>query len=1207
MKIKKLELSGFKSFVDRTVVHFDHEVTCIVGPNGCGKSNVVDAIRWAMGEQSAKTLRGRGMDDVLFNGSDSRGPVGLCEVTLTFDNTDRLAPAEYSDYAEIAVTRRLDREGHSEYLINKTHVRLMDVTNLFLGTGVGRKSSYSIVEQGRIGLIVSARPQDRRSLIEEAAGITKFKAQKIAAERKMEYTQQNLLRIGDIVGELQNTLASLKRQAQKAERYKRYRGEIRELELWVAAHRWLELTSKHRALRERLTEVDGRVADARQELRARDAEFEAERTGVTGVEQELSQAQARSYEADNAVRLLESEIQHREQQQKGLREREAAARRELEALRAQREELAFELAAINARLEGLRDAEQVQAEALIRENHELERRRQAADETERALTSARERQTSADKRIARADAVLLGLAQRRNDQRARLQRIEGEQSEISERIVELRAQQDELRARLTGLRSDRNTIGEQRGQLEQELGRLRVEIVQSDERVEQLRSRLAEKRSRLHSLEEIQQRFEGVGAGVRAVMTGFSQRNDGERNRVHGLVADRFECPPELTRALAAALGEKLQYVVVDDLATGVEAVRYLSEGKRGRATLIPNVPSDAREQSVSQLPDPKFAVSVLLDVISVAAQDRALAEHLLGDVLVVETLDAARAIHESGHRGYLLVTRDGQVLAPDGTLSGGDGEDSGAHLLAVKREVRELRDDVALLSAEMDGARTHHSALRSAIAQRQAAIDSTRSDAHEREIALVKAERDLKRADDDALESERRLQGLSGEASSLTQLLEGGGDEEREAHTERELAEQLRAAASGELAGIDDVYRMRRASVDEQNGVVTDVRVRAAEAKQRVESDQAGLERLKRSLGELDAREIRLNDDLRESSRHQGEIAGAVAREREDLGERVREASLFNETVSGLRARYDEARARLSELEQGLRLMRGAIEDESQQGSALGLEEREALLAIEHLLDGIHERHRVDVRHELLDYHTREQPGDGVVGRIDELRKIVERMGEINLTAIEEFEERSKRYDHLAAQKLDLETALEQLEKAIRQMNRKSQTMFKEAFEEVNSRFKYMFPRMFGGGRAELRLTDSENMLEAGIDIVAQPPGKKLTSIELMSGGEKALTAVSLIFSLFRYRPSPFCLLDEVDAPLDEANVGRYCEMIREMTDRSQFILITHSKSTMESADVLYGVTMESPGVSKLVSVELRKQAPRDTDIGPAEAAAVA
>ncbi len=1201
MKIKKLEVCGFKSFVDPMTLHFDHDVTCIVGPNGCGKSNVVDAIRWVMGEQSAKNLRGRNMDDVIFGGTESRGPHGYAEVTITFDNSDQLAPPEYN-VPEIAVTRKLDRQGNSEYLINKTQVRLLDVTNLFLGTGVGRRA-YSIIEQGRIGLIVTAKPADRRMLIEEAAGITKFKAKKQAAERRMEQTQQNLLRVTDIIQEIQKTLASLKRQAQKAERYKKYRTEIRDLELWVGAHRYMELHVTHGVLRSQMDRAVATAEGARLALRMREAELEAERVSLSVLESVVEKAQTRAYGADNSVRLLETQIQHCTEQLAQMREREASAQREIERLAVQREELDMESQGLRDRLASHADSEAIEAEGLARESAELDKRRAATDEAELALRGARSKVSDADLRIARADAMLAGYDKRREDTRARLSRIEAERETLTLKITELRQEADALRARLDGLRSGHSELGVARGELEAELASLRQDIVRSDETVERLRGQLAQKRSRLHSLEEIQQRFEGVGKGVRALMTHYGQRgHDGNQSKVQGLLADRFECPPDLTKALAAALGEKLQYVVVDDLTTGVDAVRYLTEGKRGRATLIPNVPrADERRRrdggegpfAPSDVPDRPGVVGKLLSLIKAGESDQLLAEHMLGDVLVVENLEVAREIHqtnlETGRAFGMLVTLDGQVLFADGRLSGGDGEDAGAHLIEVKREIRELSDEVSRLDVEMSAATARHGSLRNAIAQRQAALEATRTDAHDKEIALVTSDKDLRRAEEAATSAEARTEQLIGEAEELSSVLGGESPEETQGRADRELAQNDKTNAEAELAAADEVYLARRAGVEEQNAIVTEVRVRAAQAKQRLESDRAVVERLGRSMEELSLRGERLKDELSQLARQQEELAVRSEKDREDLTVVAEEAMLAQADLSNMRGDYESARANLAEQDQNLRQVRMAIETETQTANSLTVREREVGMALSHLLEGLYEKHRVNIRRELGDYHDRAMPDEALKNRIEELISVVERMGEINLTAIDEFEERNKRYEYLVAQKDDLDKALGQLDQAIRQMNRQSRKMFRETFDEVNTRFQAMFPRMFGGGRAELRLTDPDNMLETGIDIIAMPPGKKLTSIELMSGGEKALTAVSLIFAIFQYKPSPFCLLDEVDAPLDEANIGRYCEMIRAMTGRSQFILISHSKTTMESADVLYGVTMETPGVSKIVSVELR------------------
>ena len=1195
MKIKKLEMVGFKSFVDRTVVSFEHEVLGIVGPNGCGKSNIVDAIRWCMGEQSAKHLRGRSMDDVIFSGSESRAGHEFAEVTLTFENDDGDAPIEFRDYPEIAVTRRLTRSGDSDYLINKTQVRLKDVTDLFLGTGAGTKA-YSIVEQGKIGLIVTAKPEDRRILIEEAAGITKFKSKKKQAERKMEMTQQNLLRVGDIIAEIERNLGSLKRQAAKAERYVSYRSELEDLHLYESSHRYLEIvgwTKLETSEVDRLTlESDG----VRANLAAREAELEGARLDAHEAEAKLEIAHNTNFAAENEVRAEEAAIARAQDKIDALTKRETQASAEASEIQGQNQALLLEKEHVSAEVATL---EQVELSEADQEHAEDGRLAELTGEHQRAdarLAELRFGLARAQSDIAGAEAKLAGFDRRKSEMLTRLEKLRAEEEDLHGGEGEVVARSTQLGAEVEDLRAGKVTTAEEKQLLEARLSDLRQQIMASDKLLDDAKSELSKKRSRMHALLEMQARLEGVGAGVKALINTKDES-------LLGLVADRIEAPHDLTPALAALLGSRLQDVVVRDMGRGLELLSEMGAAKKGRASIVPLYPSYVAGAH-GILPETEGVVARLVDRLRYAAEDEALVQALVGDALVVRDSEAAQSARKHVPNGAPVVTLDGTVFYADGRIAGGTGEEIAAGMLESKRETRELAIEVQRLDALVTERLAHHQALRAQMAETQAALDTARNQAHQGELALLTAEKDLRSSQAQLEALRRRLTSLLGELEDLTHSLSEAGSERDDAQRVLDEARGVLDDVTGRMDEALAAAASWRDQVDTHRRRVVELKVHLAGTREKLSASRGTLQRLARSTDELSERGRRLEEELHAGARSLGETAALLMAHKEKLHTALDSATVASAALAEARAIFDGFRTNLNEREAGLKEIRGLAEAAREALIQHEMALREQVLAMQHLLQAVAERFRgLNLARVVGDYHMRMPPDDDTRARINELSQLIERMGSVNLDAMREHEEAEKRYAFYSEQKADLDSALADLLRAIQQMNRESKKLFQETFDAVNEKFKEIFPRMFRGGQASLRLTNPEDMLETGIDILAQPPGKKLSSIELMSGGEKALTAVSLIFAIFQIKPSPFCILDEVDAPLDEANVARYNELIRSMTDRSQFILITHIKRTMQMVDVLYGVTMQEMGVSRLVSVKLNESAEKRKPALPAAA----
>ena len=1188
MRLKQIQMQGFKSFVERTVMNYNDNITCVVGPNGCGKSNVVDAVRWAMGEMSVKSLRGGNMEDVIFHGSDDMAEVGMAEVTLVFDNNEGLAPPEYSGFSEIQVTRRLFRTGDSEYYINRTPCRLKDITDLFLGSGAGTKA-YSIIEQGKIEQIITMKPEQRRVLIEEAAGVSKYRVRKLEATRKMDATRNNLLRIRDIIAELQRQMNSLNRQAKKAERYKQYRGELKELELELAAVKAIRIQTDKSQVEDKIKSASQVEDSLKASLENAESEAEKKKAELIELERELTGWRNKVVESGRNVEKGEQSLvmlRHKKESAERDQVRLAEERKEL----AEREEsLAAETAEITSELQEL---ERAVSEA----QRELAASEESCREKDQEYSELVEAADTLEKHLASINSGVEKLSERIEWASRRQEEIQDRKKKIEERKAGLEDAMEELaRSNITSnekiykLKKELSEIGELKNAAQAELDKAKTDRAVSADRLSTLTDKLTRANSRLESLKEMERNFEGYQTGVKTIMERRKALEAQGQNGTYSLVADLITTNPEYELALEAVLGDKLQTIVVKTMGHGLDNIRYLKQEGGGRSNFVPIEGVSGRSCSV---PDGlrEMGAEPLALKVSVSDKFAEPVSALIGDALVVDDIEKAATVMRESEATCTLVTRDGVLLDKTGVLAGGS-EDSFSGLLAKKREIEELTTRVEVLSSEVENAKAAVAELDEKIKVSAGRVEELKERSYRLEIEKNNQEKDLRQGTDSYNAMKTELTDLEQESDNISQSIR---DLENEVEEGKAKIEKDHAAAERVKQDLEERRRII-SSISSERSALTEKRtasqVRAAGLSEKIEGRKAQLERLAKAREEVAAGIEKRGVELSRISEELKKLSDEMVEAGKWRDQAVVEAKKLEERSDKELQRFEAEKDRLTEHENGIKKMYRELEDKKSERMDTELSLSQLKVQWESLSENVRDKFNREIEEvvdELKEQVSGEYPEEEKRQRREELRNKLDRMGDVNLTAIDEFNEISERHGFLSSQESDLIQALDNLEVTIAKINNAYKKSFKKTFEEVNLKFQEVMPRLFHGGKGELALTNPEDLLESGVEVMVQLPGKKATSIALLSGGEKALTATALIISLFLVKPSPFCILDEVDAALDEVNVLRFNDIVRELAKNSQLIIITHNKRTMELAQTMYGVTMEKKGVSKIVSVRL-------------------
>ena len=1179
--LKRLDVIGFKSFAERISVEFVSGVTAVVGPNGSGKSNITDSIRWVLGEQSAKSLRGAKMEDIIFAGSDSRKPLNFAEVTLTLNNESKFLPI---DFHEVSVTRRVTRSGDSDFYINNQPCRLKDIIDLFMDSGLG-KEAFSIISQGKVEEILSSKPEERRTIFEEAAGVLKYKTRKKKAEAKLEETRANLNRVQDILHELEGQVEPLKIQASIARDYLQKKEELEEFEAALLVYEVEDLHRKWTSLKEQLEGHQANEADFNARISAKETEVEKNREKLVVLDSKLQELQSALLSVSEELekvegrkQVLKERMKNASQNKNQLEKTLAASREKISILSASKDEKSEALSRLKQETEALK-RELSQKQGILKN---------FAGDLEAKIEALKSDYIEYLNRQATVKHELAYLKQQLEQQTNKHEKLDHDNEKLLKARESVTARLSEAEARLKAVQQDLTNQVHRYRETERTHENLKNQYEKQEKTLYQAYQYLQKAKSRKEMLEEMEDEYSGFFQGVKEIL----KAKDKELPGVHGAVAELIQVPKDYALAIETALGGALQNIVMDKESDARTAIAFLKKNRLGRATFLPlsiikgkYIPAQTI-QSISS--HPAF-IGVGAELIQYDSRYKEIMMSLLGNVIIVRDLVGANEIAKMAGYRYRLVTLEGDVVSPGGAMTGGASRQSGSSILSRKGEIEELTEKLGQMEEQTSKLEAHVKALKNDVASSEKQLVRLREAGETLRVNEEAIKGQIREWQNEQRNVNERLTIYDMEKSTLDEEQTYRESRIQELNQELSRLEHSIIEVDREINLYTEQKKTDQSNKEELNEEVNELKIRLASKSEQLQHQQNEVERLGAEIAALeltvkDAEEdlALLNGEMTSSSTGENNLVEMAAEKQKLKDETVHKIAALQASRQELSAKIEEADHILKEWNRQYKGLSENLRDEEIKLNRLDVE-------MDTRLDMLREEYMLTFEAAKEKYPLTIE-AEEAKRKVRLIRLAIEELGTVNIGAIDEYERVSERYEFLVTQRDDLKEAKDTLFDVIDEMDEEMKRRFEITFNAIKKEFNFVFPSLFGGGRAELKLTDPGDILNTGVDIIAQPPGKKLQNLSLLSGGERALTAIALLFAILRVRPVPFCILDEVEAALDEANVYRFSQYLKKFSKETQFIVITHRKGTMEEADVLYGVTMQESGVSRLVSVKLEE-----------------